>query len=87
MKPTEFEGQNVVFAKDQPEYQPLPAYKEDAPEGRVVHCWELSDEELEQVIKTKRIWVMQMTFNQPLQPVLVSSEPLVTTQPIADEEE
>jgi hypothetical protein len=26
MKPTEFKEQNVVFAKDQPEYPSLPAY-------------------------------------------------------------
>jgi hypothetical protein len=25
MRPVEFEGFNVTFAKDQPEYQPLPA--------------------------------------------------------------
>ena len=27
MKPVEFPGVNVVFAKDQPEYMPLPAMK------------------------------------------------------------
>ena len=27
MKPVEFPGVNVVFAKDQPEYVPLPAMK------------------------------------------------------------
>ena len=27
MKPVEFAGVNVVFAKDQPEYVPLPAMK------------------------------------------------------------
>jgi hypothetical protein len=27
MKPIEFKEKNVVFAKDQPQYQPLPALK------------------------------------------------------------
>ena len=27
MKPVEFPGVNVIFAKDQPEYMPLPAMK------------------------------------------------------------
>ena len=27
MKPIKFKGHNVVFAEDQPEYQPLPALK------------------------------------------------------------
>jgi hypothetical protein len=35
MKPISFEQQNVVFAKDQKEYQPLPAYKSDFSDGRV----------------------------------------------------
>nr|UVY42675.1 MAG: hypothetical protein [Bacteriophage sp.] len=30
MKPVEFPGVNVVFAKDQPEYMPLPAMKNAA---------------------------------------------------------
>lgn len=80
MKPTEFEGQNVVFAKDQPQYQPLPAFKNDSQQGEVVQCWQLSDEEIETIVKTKRMWVMQMTFNAPLQPILLSTEPLVNTE-------
>ena len=42
MKPTNFPEANTVFAKDQPEYQPLPAFKADTPEGEVVTCWKLS---------------------------------------------
>jgi hypothetical protein len=70
MKPISFKGQNVVFAKDQPEYQPLPALR--MPDGEVITCWELSDEELEGVTKTKRIYLSQLTFNQALQPVKIS---------------
>ena len=33
MKPVEFKHQNIVFAKDQPEYQPLPALRIDSPTG------------------------------------------------------
>lgn len=69
MKPVSFKGQNVVFAKDQPEYQPLPALI--MPDGEVITCWELSDQEIEDVTKTKRIYLQQLTFNQPLQPVMI----------------
>lgn len=72
MKPIEFEGHNVVFAKDQPEYPPLPAHK--AEDGTVITCWELSPEEKEGVSKTGKIFIKMLTFNQPLQPIL----PLVT---------
>jgi hypothetical protein len=45
MKPVEFKQQNVVFAKDQPEYQPLPALRLNTPEGEVISCWRLSFKE------------------------------------------
>lgn len=28
MRPIEFKGQNIIFAKDQPEYLPLPALRQ-----------------------------------------------------------
>lgn len=37
MKPVEFPGVNVVFAKDQPEYMPLPAMKiPNDPQGLII---------------------------------------------------
>ena len=38
MKPIEFKGQNVVFAKDQDGYQPLPACIKKDNYGTVVTC-------------------------------------------------
>lgn len=70
MKPVEFPEQNVIFAKDQPEYLPLPAYKENGPQGQVISCWELTEDELEEIRRTGKIWLMTMTFNNPLQPIL-----------------
>lgn len=67
MKPVEFEEQNVIFAKDQPQYTPLPAYRQD--DGIVITCWELSEEEKKQVAETGRIWLGISTFNNPLQPI------------------
>lgn len=72
MKPIYFEGHNVVFAKDQPEYQPLPGFKNDSPEGEFISCWALSNEEIELIGRTGRIWLSQMTFNRPLTPVFVA---------------
>lgn len=75
MRPTKFEGHNVVFAEDQPEYQPLPAlrYPSD-PCGTVITCWQLSEDELEEVKRTGKIYLSQFTFNGPLQPVLMSPD-------------
>lgn len=72
MKPVEFKGQNVVFGQDQPEYQPLPALR--MPDGEVITCWETTDEQLQEVIRTKRVYLKQLTFNGPLQPVMVLAD-------------
>lgn len=73
MKPVEFPGVNVVFAKDQPEYMPLPAMKiPNDPQGLIITKWQLSPEELERIKETGTIHLSVATFNQPLQPVLLT---------------
>lgn len=67
MNPIEFKGCNVVYAKDQKEYLPLPAQKEE--DGTVITLWELSPEERALIAKGANIHVSMMTFNQPLQPI------------------
>jgi len=71
MKPIEFPEQTDVIAKDQPEYLPLPAYQ-GAEHGEIITCWELTDEELEDLKKTKKLWLSMWTFGYPLQPVMLS---------------
>lgn len=45
MKPIKFKEHNVVYAENQPEYQPLPAFRNDSHQGEVVSCWQLSFKE------------------------------------------
>ena len=66
MAPIEFTEQNVVFAKDQPEYLPLPAHRTE--DGRVFSCWKMTLLERVIVLFTGRIWFGTMPFGQPLQP-------------------
>ena len=68
MEAVEFEEVNIRIAENQPEYQTLPAYH-NSKEGSVVFCFELSPDELEQVGKTGRIYIKQITFNGPMQPI------------------
>lgn len=70
MKPIEFTEQNCVFAKDQPEYLPLPAHK--TVDGLIISCWSLSWRERIKVLFIGRIWWSVMTFNHPLQPLMSS---------------
>lgn len=72
MEPINFKGANVVYGANQPEYIPLPAEKWPGNHGGIVTCWKLSPEELARVKETGVIWLSMLTFNRPLQPVLLS---------------
>lgn len=74
MVPKKFEGANVVYGANQPEYNPLPAEKRGKERtGEVLTCWRLTDEEKALVQMTGEIWLSTLTFGQPLQPVSLSA--------------
>lgn len=72
MEPIEFKEQNVVFAKDQPEYRPLPAMRDGSKEGQVVSCWQLSFKERIKILFTGKMWMSLMMFGKPLTPSILS---------------
>lgn len=75
MKPIEFKQQNVIIAKNQPQYEPVPAhYVEGDSSGTVIFCWQLTNDEKRQIMETGVIWHSTMTFGQPFQPQLLSTE-------------
>ena len=74
MKPVKFKHQTTVFAKDQPEYQPLPALVIDSPNGEVVSCWKLSFKERIRVLFLGRVWLSISSFNKPLSPSFLSAD-------------
>ena len=74
MKLIEFPEQTTVFAKDQPEYLPLPAHRFGDAEGRIACVWSLTWRERIRVLLTGRIWHQVLTFDQPLQPQLLTVE-------------
>jgi hypothetical protein len=69
MKPIDFKQSNVVFAKDQAPYLPLPAYRDDIQGGRIFHCWELTIKERFKVLFTGKLWVNVLNFGKPPQPL------------------
>jgi hypothetical protein len=70
MKPISFFKQTVIYAKDQLEYNPLPAYVTD--DGVATSCWTLSVVERLRVLFGANIYWSQRTFNHPLQAVRAS---------------
>jgi hypothetical protein len=63
----------VVYAADHPQYQPLPAFK--CVNGKILTRWELTDEERKLIAEQGYIFLAVSTFNQPLQPVYLSATP------------
>ena len=61
----------TTFAKDQPEYNPLPSYR--CEDGTVVTRWRLSFRERMLVLIGRSIWHSQLTFNHPLQPIKMTT--------------
>lgn len=74
MQPTTFPESNVVYAKDQPEYRQLPAFRESQNPFTVVSCWKLSFLERIRVFFTGKVWFSQLTFGHSLQPQLPTVE-------------
>lgn len=66
MKPLEFKEQNCIYAKDQPEYLPLPSHK--TKDGVVTSCWKLNWKERIKILLSGKLWLEQLTFSQALQP-------------------
>ena len=65
----EFQDKEVVYAKGQPEYMPLPTLRNQ--EGVVMSRWKLTDGERAAVAMGADIMLSCLTYNQPLQPVLM----------------
>lgn len=83
MKPVKFEGHTVIIAEDQEGVRPLPAAVNDE---YTVSCWELSNEEIAQLTRTKKMWVSVRNIQRPLFPFYLTvkeSEVLIAPMKVA----
>jgi len=73
MKAVEFEYQSDIIEKDSEVYLPLPLLRFDNdPHGTIITCWEMSEEERDEFLKTGRLYVSLLTFNKPISPMSLS---------------
>ena len=72
MRLIEFKEQTEVLAKNQPQYKRLPVHVVDEPEGRMIFCMKFTLKERVKFFFTGKLWVSQMTFKKPFQPVFAS---------------
>lgn len=66
MKPIMFKGTNRLYAKNQAEYLSLPALHRT--DGTVITQWQLSWAKRFKIFFTGKLWLTQLTFNEPFQP-------------------
>lgn len=72
MKLVKFPEVNLVIAKDQPEYIPMPANYE--PEhGVATICWQLTFRERARLLFAGKLWHQIMTFGAAMQPQRMSA--------------
>ena len=71
--PVEFKYCNATIQGGE-EVNDLPAFTDDTLQKNVVTCWELSDEEMMDIVKTKRIYLHQLTYGNPIIPMLITTE-------------
>ncbi len=71
MKPIEFPGFNITFAKNQPEYLPLPCYRDS--QGTIIICWKGTWRDRLRFLFTGQVWQTVMTFGQHLQPITIET--------------
>ncbi len=65
----ELQPEEIVYAKDQPEYKPLPVLR--SPSGIVLSRWRLTDAERAAIANGADVLLSVWTFNNPLQPLLI----------------
>lgn len=68
MKAINFKDANIEFAKDQKQYNSLPALRIGDENDTIVTCWRLTFFERLKILFTGRIWMSEMNFNRPLTP-------------------
>lgn len=82
MKPIEFKGMNGTAAKHQPEYMPLPMFRDR--EG-VLSCWEMTFRERLTVLFTGKVWLHLLVWDNPIAPSWLGVDsPLIVTGPEMD---
>lgn len=68
MEPIKFKHQNTVVAKNQEEYNNLPALMLDTEEKHMITCNGLSLKERLKVLFTGKIWLVELTFGKDITP-------------------
>ncbi len=65
------ETKEVVYAADQPQYNPLRTLVGEGHNRRVLSRWSLTPEQRKAITEGADVYLQLMTFGEPLQPILM----------------
>lgn len=75
MQPIEFPQRTDLLAKNQPQYTPIPVHVGTKAAGfPMTACFQLTPEELAEIVATEQLWYTQITFGNAFQPVRLSTQ-------------
>lgn len=67
-----FPEHTAVLGAAQDEYEPLPVHISNDAERRATMCFRLSDTEIAEIVRTRTVWLTQLTFGRFFQPIALS---------------
>lgn len=74
MRSLKFEGCTHAIAGSQKEYGTLHGQLVDGSKGEFIMIFELTDEEVEEIVRTKKLVYRQLTFGQNFQPMNILTQ-------------
>jgi hypothetical protein len=74
MRSLKFSGCTQSIAGNQIQYNTLHAQQLPGPEGEVLMIFELTDEEVEEIVRTKKIVYSRLTFGSMFQPMKIMTQ-------------
>lgn len=78
------EEEEIVIAKDQEEYKPLPALK--VADGYILTRWEFTEKDIENIQKTNSLYLYMLVGDGPVTPILLQTEhPIPAEQELIDQ--
>ena len=75
MRSIQFEEVNTVVAENQSDFDTIHVYYNEE-ENSLTACFQFSDEEIKEFLKTKKIWYKQFMYGKDgsLQPLILSTK-------------
>lgn len=74
MRSLNFTNANIKIGGKQNEYSTLHAQLIDDKKGEVIMIFELSDEEIAEIVRTKKLVYSRLTFGQSYQPMRIMTQ-------------